>query len=373
MTQHWNIHAETGFLLQPHLHQYSGDGNSGLSAASIAAIEIAAAHLPDWLSNGKCALLLRTLAQVDFGTFQPSGADTRLCERLFRVYGYFASAWVHGFGQTVIPRPIAEPLTVIAGQLQRPPILSYTGQVLTNWRLKDPDAAFTPHNIELLQQFTHLVDESWFFRVHIAIEAQAAAMLTALSTVDEPIAAADDMAVLHCIRALQSGLIDITRTFHKMPDLCDPDVYYQQIRPYLMSFDTEVVFEGVQPNPTPLRGGSGAQSSIVPALLAALGIEHQSTQLTASLTDMQRYMPVEHRAFIQRMSKLSLRDYCKSRPHLADAYNHILRRLITFRRAHLYFARTYIFEKSTNPTGTGGTVYMTFLSQLIDETADYLL
>jgi indoleamine 2,3-dioxygenase len=140
-----------------------------------------------------------------------------------------------------------------------------------------------------------------------------------------------------------------------------------------MSFDADVIFEGLEKNPTPLRGGSGAQSSIVPALLAGLGIEHASTELTTSLMDMRQYMPVEHRAFIQRMRQLELRSYCESRPHLADAYNHVLRQLITFRRAHLYYARTYIFEKSTDPTGTGGTAYMAFLSKLIDETTDYFL
>jgi hypothetical protein len=73
------------------------------------------------------------------------------------------------------------------------------------------------------------------------------------------------------------------------------------------------------------------------------------------------------------MRQIRLREYCKTRPHLADAYNHVLRQLMTFRRAHLYYARTYIFEKSTNPVGTGGTEYMAFLSKLIDETAQFML
>src|SRR5690606_13120937 len=112
------------------------------------------------------------------------------------------------------------------------------------------------------------------------------------------------------------------------------DIYYQKIRPYLMSFDDTIIFEGIQPNPTPLRGGSGAQSSIVPIMLAGLGIDHQSSQLTANLKDMQRYMPREHRQLIDDMHHSTLRDYCQQHPPLRDAYNHVLRQLITFRRAH---------------------------------------
>ena len=298
--------------------------------------------------------------------------DAILVEMMFSFFGYLASAQV-GTGNTHIPQSISLPLVELGKCLNRPPMLSYTGMVLNNWRLKDETQGFIPKNIELLLRFTDLIDESWFFQVHIAIEAQAGPMLKAMVDVQDAIAEEDEQAVLAHLRTMQAGLVQITKTFHQMPDLCDPDVYFQQVRPYFMSFGKNIIFEGVSPNPTPLRGGSGAQSSIVPAMLAGLGIGHRESELTTSLSDMRLYMPIEHREFLAEMNQSKLRDYCKAHPPLKDAYNHVLRQLITFRRAHVYYARTYIFEKSTNPVGTGGTAYMSFLSKLIDETVEQLL
>jgi indoleamine 2,3-dioxygenase len=369
---HWHLHAPTGFLLHQPLQHLTPDAFP-VESETIERLETAASKLQTWIANGQADNLLDGLQDVDWQAIQFDCLNTLVLERLFLLYGYFTSAWVHGFGKSLIPAAIAQPFAAIAKRVQRPPILSYAGQVLGNWMLRNPEAGFTPQNILLLQTFTHLVDESWFFRVHIAIEAQSGKMLYALSSVNAAIDTENDMAVLDVLRTLQTGLVQITKTFHNMPDLCDPDVYYQDVRPYLMSFDKNVIFEGVDPNPVPLRGGSGAQSSVVPALLAGLRLEHESSELIHSLMDMRRYMPVEHQAFIQHMREIRLREYCKTRPHLADAYNHVLRQLMTFRRAHLYYARTYIFEKSINPVGTGGTEYMSFLSKLIDETANFML
>lgn len=371
--QHWTIHPKTGFLLYPQPPRTLTLHNGCLTAESIEALETASTRLPQWLIERNDNAFWRILHTIQFTTINLECNELLFIERLFMMYGYFASAWVHGFGKPVLPAAIAQPLVALSQWVQRPPMLSYAGQVLSNWLLKDATAGFVPQNILLLQTFTPLIDESWFFRVHVAIEAQAGEMLDGLSHVSEALAAGDDMGVLMVLRTLQAGLVRITKTFHQMPDLCDPDVYFQQVRPYLMSFGQDVVYEGVDKQPAPLRGGSGAQSSIVPALLAGLGIDHETTELVHTLTDLRQYMPVEHRAFIQQMRQLRLRAYCQSRPHLADAYNHVLRQLMTFRRAHLYYARTYLFEKSTNPVGTGGTDYLAFLSKLIDETTDFLL
>jgi indoleamine 2,3-dioxygenase len=184
----------------------------------------------------------------------------------------------------------------------------------------------------------------------------------------------DERMMLLAFREMQSTLVDITRLFHRMPEHCDPDVYYQQFRPYLFSF-TDVVYEGVPTleGPQSWRGGSGAQSSIIPAALAGLGVDHEQNTLTSHLNTMRDYMPVPHQQFIVDMGRARIRQAAVHSLTLRDEYNNTLRRLITFRRAHLYYARTFIFAKSTNPVGTGGTDFMHFLSQLIDETEHQLL
>lgn len=361
--RHWQIQAATGFLIQPQPLEQLGECLSSLSADCIAELEHFSKrlHEPQELSK---------LSLYDFSAFQAE--DGRVLERLMMLYGYFASAWIHSHLQKSLAASIAIPLSQIAAQVGRPPMLAYANMVLTNWKLKNPEEGFTPKNVEVLQTFSSLIDEAWFFRVHIAIEGQAGAILTALLAADTAAQADDEMGVLIALRQVRAGLVEITQTFHEMPNLCDPDIYYQQVRPYLFGFEG-VPFEGVPDAPTSLRGGSGAQSSIVPTVLAAMGIHHERTELTMHLQTMRPYMPRAHQAFMEQMKALKIRDYCALHPPLRDAYNHALHQLITFRRAHLYYARTYIFAKSTNPVGTGGTEYLSFLSRLIEETTEHLL
>ena len=137
-----------------------------------------------------------------------------------------------------------------------------------------------------------------------------------------------------------------------------------------------MIFEGVTQfdnQPQTFMGGSGAQSTVIPAVLAALGVEHQHSQLTHYLTAIRSYMPQEHQNFVDSLTTNDLRDYCKHHLHLQDAYNHCLQQVMTFRRAHFYYARTYIFEKSTEAVGTGGTAFMEFLNVLIKETEAHFL
>ena len=361
MTTHWDIHPQTGFLLAPQPLRHLGDVDSPLATDAITTLEALANHLPQAPRTD-----LADVPLYDFSTV--GNADPRLAERLFLLYGYFANKYVHQApAVTTLPRVLALPLVQLAAHLGRPPILAYAGMVLGNWWRRDPTAAFTAQNVDVLQRFTTLIDEAWFFRVHIAIEAQAGTMLATLLALRDAIAAGDDGRVQDGLRHVRAGLVHITQTFHEMPKLCDPDVYYQQVRPYLFGF-TDVDYEGVPDAPRNLRGGSGAQSSLVPFLLGALGIEHAQTDLTRHLHTMRAYMPRPHQRAIDQMSTLGLRAYCQHRPPLRDAYNHVLRQLMTFRRAHLYYARAYIFAKTTNPVGTGGTDFMHFLNRLIAET-----
>jgi indoleamine 2,3-dioxygenase len=367
------MHNQTGFLLTPAPPRSFLELDCGLEKDILEALEEVKLCLPQTLSDTNPQAISSILANINYNSIYKECKVKYCLDTVFILYGYLASAWIHGLHEKILPKFISIPLVELAKTLNLPPMLSYAGQVLGNWHLIDPEQGFIPRNLSLIYHFTELIDEAWFFRVHMAIEAQAGDMLMALIEVQAAIAEEDDAEVHDCLRRMRSGLVQITRTFHEMPDLCDPDVYFQQVRPLLMSFGEDTIFEGVEPNPTPLRGGSGAQSSIVPTMLAGLGLAHDSTELTSSLNDMRRYMPLEHRQFIAEMAKNPLRDYCKTRPPLRDAYNHVLRQLITFRRAHLYYARTYIFEKSPNQMGSGGTSYLSFLSKLIDETVHQML
>ena len=53
-------------------------------------------------------------------------------------------------------------------------MLDYSGCVLYNWALLDEKGPVDMNNARMLRRFTGLVDEEWFFKTHLVIEAAAA-------------------------------------------------------------------------------------------------------------------------------------------------------------------------------------------------------
>jgi len=371
----WDVTAEHGFLIYPDPIHDLGAVDSGLDEATVEHIETIASDLPDLIADGYIREVLEDLPIYDFSVVKRD--DPRILERLHMLYTYFANAYIHMGGTPThhLPATIAVPVVYLSEQVNRLPMLTYAGMVLNNWKRLNPAKGLTIDNLEVLQTFTDLYDEQWFFLVHISIEARAGQLLDALRRALGAVKADDTQTVLACLRDIRTGLVDVVKIFHRMPDHCDPDRYYQQIRQPLFGLQ-DVIFEGVpqfKNQPQTFMGGSGAQSTIIPAVLATLGVEHQHSHLTHYLTAIRSYMPQEHQDFVDSLTTQDLRDYCKLHLHLQDAYNHCLQQMMTFRRAHFYYAKTYIFEKSTEAVGTGGTAFMDFLNVLIQETEAHFL
>ena len=76
-----------------------------------------------------------------------------------------------------LPQNLAVPLCQACTLLRRPPILSYDGYALYNWKRFDRQKPIALGNIDTLQNFVHLYDEHWFILVHVEIEAIAARIL----------------------------------------------------------------------------------------------------------------------------------------------------------------------------------------------------
>ena len=105
----------------------------------------------------------------------------------------------------------------------------------------------------------------------------------------------------------------------------------------------------------------------MPALLAFMKIPHRQSVLTDHLADMRNFMPAAHRQLIAEVEAMpSPRDMSD-----ADAYNDVLEAMATFRETHFGWAQEYINKWVEDPRGTGGTPYMQWLRQLIDETRSF--
>ena len=82
---------------------------------------------------------------------------------------------------------------------------------------------------------------------------------------------------------------------------------------------------------------------------------------------MRHYMPAEHRHVIKAVEAMpSIRER-------ADrlAYNAVLDAIADFRTVHYGWAQEYINRWTDDPRGTGGTPYMEWLQQLIEETRGF--
>jgi indoleamine 2,3-dioxygenase len=310
--------------------------------------------------------------------------------RAMLLLSYMGHAYVWGEEKPAarLPAGVAVPWHAVAGQLGRPPVLSYASYALYNWRRLDPAGPIALGNIVLLQNFLAGMDEEWFVLVHVDIEAKAAVALRAIPRAQA--AVADDRpADLHTALAdVAAALESMYATMSRMPEKCDPYIYFHRVRPYLYGWKDQpalpqgLVYEGVEEyarKPQKFRGETGAQSSIIPTLDALLGVSHASDPLRSYLSEMRQYMPPRHRQWIEKVEQgPAVRPYVSQRrlsePALRDVYNACVDYVEKFRSMHLQYAAQYIQRQSQhgsanpNSVGTGGTPFMPYLKKHRDET-----
>jgi indoleamine 2,3-dioxygenase len=293
--------------------------------------------------------------------------------RLYYVrLGFLASAYVNQVGQppsSRLPANLARPLCHACGLLNRPPILSYDGYALYNWKRFDPAGPIALGNIDTLQNFIHLYDEHWFILVHVEIEAIAGEILAGVAEIQAELSSnrtdgsAKPRALNAALERIAAAVRRQVEVLRRIPERMDPSLYYRTFRPYIRFFEN-VVYEGVQQSPANFRGETGAQSSIMPSLVALMKIPHQPSLLTNHLADMRNFMPAEHRALIAEIEAIpDVRDLAGAGP-----FNAVLDAMAEFREVHFGWAQEYINKYTDDPRGTGGTTYMHWLQQLIDET-----
>ena len=331
--------------------------------SALAVLDTLGHDLPSLLQDRGFRSYVRSLSP-------PSLPAEGVSEEELRLYyvrlGFLASAYINQVGEEpvkVLPRNVAVPLCDVCVRLRRPPILSYDGYALYNWKRFDPNGPIALGNIDTIQNFVHLYDEHWFILVHVEIEARAAAILAAIDRAERALALTDFEAVDAVVATIAETVWGQVGVLKRIPEKMDPALYYRTFRPYIRFFE-RVVYEGVDTAPMNHRGETGAQSSVMPALVAFFKIPHRPTELTNHLADMRRFMPSEHRALLERIEAMPpVREHV-SREHWNDA----LKAMAAFRAFHLELARSYIAQWVDDPRGTGGTPYLRWLAQLIEET-----
>ena len=301
-------------------------------------------------------------------------------ERAMLVLSMVGNAYVWGDSTpaTIIPAPLALPWCAVASALGRPPIVSHASLVLQNWKRLDPRGELSLSNLATQVQMLGGMDESWFYLVTVAIEAEGAAALPLLAETTRQRVRQSTDALTSQLRRIETIVARLTPLLDRMRERCDPHIFYHRIRPFLAAWPAPgLVYEGVWDEPKVFAGGSAAQSSLLQALDAALGIAHPDERSGPFLMEMRDYMPPEHRAFVEALEATpSLRDLVSQSatrsPQLVHAYDGCVSALDRFRLAHLTMVHEYISKPAAASgemaIGTGGTPYGQFLSQTQRET-----
>ena len=188
---------------------------------------------------------------------------------------FISHAYIWGSNKpaNTLPESLSRPWVKLSNYLGRPPILSYASYCLDNWYRLNKKKPISLENVGLLTNFLGGVDEDWFVTIHVCIEDAASKALHAayeLSRLNE-----DDSISTYSkhLKDIISSLRDVNSIFSRMPEKCDPYVYYHRVRPFIFGTKDNpdlkkgLLYENQFNNkPQFFRGETGAQSSMIPFL-----------------------------------------------------------------------------------------------------------
>ena len=355
---------------------------------SLQKLENIASELPKLLLTGKVQETIDGL-KVNALSIKPLLKKNDLRElKLSMVHlSFIAHAYIWGGKKPskILPEVISKPWVEVSSILGRPPILSYASYCLDNWYRVDKSKKISLENVALITNFLGGVDEDWFVTIHVCIENAAKDAVTAAYEISK-LKSNKDKKLDDGLRRIIISLREVNAIFSRMPEKCDPYVYYHRVRPFIFGTKDNpdlkkgLVYENQFNNmPQFFRGETGAQSSIMPFLDGALGIYHTKDHLRHYLNEMREYMPPEHRSMIEEVENISkAKEMINESKSLTNKYNKCLEEIRKFRALHLEFAASYIHKQSQikNPfgtggstiKGTGGTPFMKYLKKHRDET-----
>lgn len=351
-----------------------------------------AMRLPKLIPTGEVRRHLEALPYVDIAEFCNSASEAEQRAAMVH-YSFMVQSYVWGEepAPKVLPKCLAAPIWQLAGAIGQKPLLTYSGYVLDNWGKIDADGPIDLSNIHMMQPFVSGQDEAWFVLIHVAIEARAGEMLAAIPQMIEAVSTDDRPALVATLRNMSCVWDDVNALFDRMPERCDPYVYFHRVRPWIHGWKDNpalgdgLIYEGVaetEGKPQSFRGQTGSQSSIVPSMDAFLGIDHANDPLRSYLDELHAYRPPAHRRFIEDIrANSNLRAYVQANDSgsLKTLYNDIVTKLAQFRTRHLEYAASYINKQSkggdgnTSDVGTGGTPFMKYLKKHRDEAQAHLV
>ena len=358
-----------------------------INSSSLNRLQEIASNLPKLLLTGRVQSTVESLKKDDLSIQELLTTKNERELRLAMVHlSFIAHAYILGGikPNSKLPEVVAAPWVRVSEFLGRPPVLSYASYCLDNWFLLE-DEPLSLENVALINNFLGGLDEDWFVTIHVCIEGAASGAIEAADKLSQCDDSTSEKEIASLLSKIEISLQEVNKIFLRMPERCDPYVYYHRVRPFIFGSKDNpdlkdgLIYENQFSNKAQFfRGETGAQSSIVPSLDGVLGVKHSKDALRHYLNEMRDYMPPKHRKFIKKVEGSVLKNLVLDSANLKKIYNQCLKELSDFRALHLKYAGMYIHKQSQqqNPfgtggstiKGTGGTPFMTYLKKHLEET-----
>ncbi|KAK4557097.1 hypothetical protein LTR86_006078 [Recurvomyces mirabilis] len=310
-------------------------------------------------------------------------SDLAEWRRAYSVLAFIAHAYIWGGERPMewVPPPLTIPFIATCAHLELPPVATYAGLVLWNWKpLFEDERVDTLANLDMIDTFTGSLDEKWFYLVSVAIEARGAPLIPLMLRAIEAAKDGDRPTLTECLRTFAERLDELGGLLQRMYDNCDPHVFYHRLRPFLAGsknmadagLPNGVIFDDGGPmnkqRYVQYSGGSNAQSSLIQFFDVALSVEHRPTGTKHSDTyfdhgkkkpsapepsfihEMRKYMPGPHARFLAEVEKVAnIRQFVQENRRdrsLAVSFDACLAMLSAFRDKHIQMVSRYIIIKS---------------------------
>ena len=289
-----------------------------------------------------------------------------------------------------IPPSLSVPLRAVSEHLGLPPICTYSDTICYNYSVLG--SADDLEDFAIHSTFSSTQDEVHFYRTQAMIEYRGAQAMPLMKSI---ICAVDGS----CLRPvsthldrLASVIDELTKILENIRMDCNPAVFFNRIRVWFPGGKLVYDLEGGESAEEEWMGSSAAQSSIIQALDAFMGIEpltHKPQEKydvqpsngskMAFLARMRLYLPADHRAFLEELNRFGqqMRTFILDHPDrelsagTMEAYNRAIDAMQKFRSGHIRIVALYVTtqrRKGEKSDGTGGTSGVPFLKSIRDQT-----
>lgn len=227
--------------------------------------EEASACLPGLLVSGKTRKILNELDEIDSAALNTGPEKWRA----YLLLSTLSNAYIMGekAQAKILPRQLAVPLWQITQELGLPPLFTYSSMILNNWERVDKSAPVELDNLTLMSSYYGGMDERWFLLTMAAIEAKGGTALPAVANVPQAILRHDRAAIEQSLIILITAQTGMLETLERLPEKCDPYIFYHRVRPILDAWqEPGVIYAGVSEKPQMWIAASAAQSSLIQSI-----------------------------------------------------------------------------------------------------------